>query len=57
MIDVIGKKNISLKLQFPQAMKIHNVFHPNLLWKASTDLLTGQVNKLALLVIINNKEE
>ena len=34
MIDffnVIGKKNISLELQLPQAMKIYNVFHPNLL--------------------------
>ena len=29
--DVIGKKSISLELQLPQAMKIHNVFHPNLL--------------------------
>ncbi len=29
--DVIGKKGISLEFQLPQAMKIHNVFHPNLL--------------------------
>ena len=29
--DVIGKKSILLELQLPQAMKIHNVFHPNLL--------------------------
>ena len=29
--EVIGKKGISLELQLPQAMKIHNVFHPNLL--------------------------
>ncbi len=38
-------------------MKIHNVFHPNLLQKASTDLLTNHVNKLPPLVIINNEEE
>ena len=54
---VIGKKGILPKLQLPQAMKIHNVFHPNLLWKASIDLLTGQINKPALLVIINNEEK
>ncbi len=37
-------------------MKIHNVFHPNLLRKVSTDPLTGQVNEPALLVIINNED-
>ena len=55
--DVIGKKRISLELQLPQAMKIHNVFYPNLLQKASTDPLTGQVNKSATPVIIDNEEE
>ncbi len=39
--DIIGKKSISLELQLPQAMKIHNVFHLNLLRKASIDPLTG----------------
>ena len=29
--DVIGKKDILLKLQLPQVIKIHNVFHPNLI--------------------------
>ncbi len=38
-------------------MKIYNVFHPNLLQKASTNPFTGQVNELTLPVIINNKEE
>ena len=55
--DVIRKKGISLELQLPQAMKIHNVFHPNLLQKASTDPLTGQVNEPAPPIIIDNKEE
>ncbi len=55
--DIIRKKNISLELQLPQAMKIHNVFHPNLLRKAFTEQLTGQVNEPASPVIINNEEE
>ena len=55
--EVIKKKSILLKLQLPQAMKIYNVFHPNLLEKASIDPITGQVNKLAPPVIINNEEK
>ena len=55
--DVIGKKSILLKLQLSQAMKIHNVFHLNLLQKASIDPLIDQVNKPAPPVIIDNKEE
>ena len=54
---VIRKKGILVELQLPQAMKIHNIFHLNLFWKASIDLLTSQVNKLASLLIINNEEE
>ena len=43
--EVIGNKGVSIELQLPQSMKIHNVFHPNLLQKASTDHLTNQVNE------------
>ena len=60
MIDpfkVIKKKDILLKLQLPQVMKIYNVFHLNFFQKASTDLLTGQINKLALSMIINDEEK
>ena len=57
LFEVIGKKSILLELQLPQAMKIHNIFHPNLLQKASTDLLTGQVNESVSSIIINNKVE
>ena len=55
--DVIRKKGILLKLQLSQARKIHNVFHLNLLQKASTNLLTGQVNEPVPPVIIDNEEE
>lgn len=45
--EVIRKKDILLELQLPQAIKIHNFFHPNLFQKALTGLLIGQVNKIA----------
>ena len=54
LFEIIGKKNILPELQLSQIMKIHNIFHQNLLQKASTDPLTGQVNKSASLLIINN---
>ena len=38
-------------------MKIHNVFHPNLLRKASTNPLTNQINEPSPPVIINNKKK
>ena len=55
--EVIRNKEISVQLQLPQSMKIHNVFHPNLLRKASTDPLINQVNEPPPPVIINNEEE
>ena len=57
LFKVVGKKGISLELQLPQAIKIYNVFYPNLLQKVSLDPLTSQVNEPAPPVIINNKEE
>ena len=55
--EVIGNKGVSVELQLVQSMKIHNVFHPNLLRKALTDPLTNQVNEPPPPVIINNEEE
>ncbi len=57
LFEVIGNKGVSVELQLPQSMKIHNVFHPNQLQKASTDPLTSQVNEPPPPVIINNEEE
>lgn len=37
-------------------MKIHNVFHPNLLQKAATDSLPGQCNKPEPLTIIDDEK-
>ena len=55
--EVIGNKRVFVELQLLQSIKIYNVFHSNLLQKASTDPLTNQVNKLPPPVIINNKEK
>ena len=55
--EVIQKKSILLKLQLPQTIKIYKIFHPNLLQKALINLLTGQVNKPGLPIIINNKKK
>ena len=57
LFKVIRNKGVSIELQLPQSIKIHNVFHSNLLQKASTDPLTNQVNKLPPPVIINNEEK
>lgn len=50
-------KDILLKLQLFQAMKIYNVFYLDLLWKTSIYLLISHVNKSILSIIIDNEEE
>ena len=47
----------SCQLELLTSMKIHNVFHPSLLWKASADPLLGQHNKPAPLVIVDEEKE
>ena len=47
----------SCRLKLPTSMKIHNVFRPSLLRKASADPLPGQHNDPASPVIVNDKEE
>lgn len=44
-------------MQFPPAMKIHNVFHLNFLQKALTDPLIGQINKPVPSIVMNNEEK
>ena len=38
-------------------MKIHDVFHPNLLQKAANNLLPGQRNSLLPPTVVDNKKE
>ena len=47
----------SCQLDLLTSMKIHNVFHPSLLRKASSNLLPGQHNDPAPPVIVNDEEE
>ena len=48
---------LSYQLDLPTSMKIHDVFHPSLLWKASANPLPGQHNDPAPPVIVNDKEK
>ena len=48
---------LSCQLELPTSMKIHDVFHPSLLRKASADPFPGQHNDPAPPVIVDNKEE
>ena len=41
LFKVIGNKEVFVKLQLLQSMKIYKVFHLNLFWKTSTDPLTN----------------
>ena len=47
----------SYQLELPHTMKIHDVFHPNLLRKAATNPLPGQRNSLLPPTVVNNKEK
>ena len=47
----------SYQLELPHTMKIYDVFHSNLLWKAATDPLPSQHNSPPPPTVVNNKEK
>ena len=47
----------SYQLELPHTMKIHDVFHPNLLWKAADDPLPGQRNSSPPPTVVDDKEK
>ena len=53
------KKLVELwyQLELPPIMKIHDIFHPNLLQKAATDPLPGQQNSPLPPTVVNDEEE
>ena len=48
---------LSCRLDLPTSMRIHDVFHPSLLQKASKDPLPGQHNDPAPPIIVDDKEK
>ena len=53
------KKLVGLlyQLELPHTMKIYDVFHPNLLWKAANNPLPGQQNISPSPTVVNDKEK
>ena len=47
----------SYQLELPHTMKIHDIFHLNLLWKAADNPLPSQQNIPPPLTVVNNKKE
>lgn len=54
---IIGKKSILLELYHSYAMKIDDVFYPNLFEKISINLLISLENELAPLLYVYNEEK
>ena len=60
MIDPYKIKKLvglSYQLELLTSMKIYNVFHSSLLWKAAKDPLPGQHNDPTPPVIVNDKKK
>ena len=55
--EITRKIGNSYEVKLPDTMKIHNVFSPDRLRKATKDPLLEQVNKPPSLIVITTKEE
>jgi len=47
----------SYKLELSESMRVHDVFHPDLLRSAADDLLPGQKNEPSGSIVINDEDE
>ena len=47
----------SYQLELPHTMKIHDIFHSNLLWKAANNPLPSKRNSPPPPMVVDNKEE
>jgi len=60
MLDLfinLGFVDSSYKLKLSETMRVHDVFHPDLLRLAVDDLLPGQKNEPFESIVVNDKDE
>ncbi len=53
----LGLVGSSYKLELPESMRVHDVFHPDLLRSAADDPLPGQKNESSGPIVVNDEDE
>ena len=53
----LGFVDSSYKLKLPESMRVHDVFHPDLLRPAADDPLPGQKNEPSGPIVVNDEDE
>jgi len=53
-LDLVGSL---YKLELPESMRVHDVFHPDLLRPAADDSLPGQKNEPSGSIVVNDEDE